>query len=59
MILRTQLSTPTVLSPLASGIALVNLVRRKEQVELLQNLGAKYIVNTSDPDWKSALGKLI
>ncbi|CAE7199196.1 Mecr [Symbiodinium sp. KB8] len=41
------------------GIALVNLVRRKEQVELLQKLGAKYIVNTSDPEWKSMLGKMM
>ena len=36
----------------------MNVVRRKEQVEVLEKLGAKYIVDTSDPEWKPALGKL-
>ncbi|CAE7387071.1 MECR [Symbiodinium natans] len=40
------------------GMVLVNVVRRKEQVEVLEKLGAKYIVDTSDPEWKPALGKL-
>ena len=30
------------------GIPLVNIVRKSEQVELLKNLGAEYVCNTSD-----------
>jgi len=30
------------------GIALVNIVRKAEHVEILKNLGAEYVVNTSD-----------
>ena len=33
---------------LADDIPLVNIVRKEEHVELLKNLGAKYICNTSD-----------
>lgn len=32
---------------LADGIDLVNVVRRQEQVDLLKDLGAKYVVNSS------------
>lgn len=34
------------------GVAVVNLVRKEEQVQALQNIGAEYVVNTSLPDWK-------
>lgn len=30
------------------GIGLVNIVRKAEHVEILKNLGAEYVVNTSD-----------
>lgn len=43
----------------AEGMTLVNLVRRKEQVELLRGLGAEYVVSTSDEDWQSQLEQLI
>ena len=33
------------------GIALLNIVRRKEQVKILEEEGAKYIVNTSEENW--------
>jgi NADPH:quinone reductase-like Zn-dependent oxidoreductase len=37
------------------GIDLINVVRSEEQVKLLQDLGAKYIVNSSAPDFMSSL----
>ncbi len=36
---------------LADDIPLVNIVRKEEHVELLKNLGAKYICNTSDENF--------
>ncbi|MDE0842374.1 MAG: zinc-binding dehydrogenase [Porticoccaceae bacterium] len=36
---------------LDADIPLVNIVRKSEQVELLKNLGAQYICNTSDADF--------
>lgn len=36
-------------------IALVNIVRKAEHVELLSNLGAKHIVNSSDKDFADQL----
>lgn len=36
-------------------IPLVNIVRKAEHVELLQSLGAKYIVNSSDDDFMKQL----
>ncbi|CAJ1384429.1 unnamed protein product [Effrenium voratum] len=38
---------------------LVNLVRRKEQAEVLRNLGAEFVVDTSQADWKATLRGLI
>jgi NADPH:quinone reductase-like Zn-dependent oxidoreductase len=35
-----------------AGVAVVNLVRKQEQVEALQAVGADYVVNTSLNDWK-------
>ena len=40
---------------LADDIPLVNIVRKEEHVELLKNLGAKYICNTSDEDFMENL----
>jgi len=37
------------------GVDLVNVVRRKEQVELLHGLGAKYVLNSSEPTFKADL----
>lgn len=39
----------------ADGIDLVNIVRKPEQEELLKGIGAKHIVNSSAPDFKSDL----
>ncbi|MCB0063336.1 MAG: zinc-binding dehydrogenase [Caldilineaceae bacterium] len=38
-----------------AGTPLVNIVRRQEQVELLQQLGAEHILNSSDPDYGDQL----
>ncbi len=40
---------------LADDIPLVNIVRKKEHVDLLKDLGAKYICNTSDEDFMKCL----
>ena len=40
---------------LADDIPLVNIVRKQEHVDLLKNLGAKYICNTSDEDFMKCL----
>ncbi len=40
---------------LADGIALVNIVRREEQEEILRSIGAKYVCNSSAPDFKDRL----
>ena len=37
------------------GIPLVNIVRKSEQVDLLENLGAEYICNTSDESFMDDL----
>lgn len=40
---------------LTNGVEIINVVRRDEQVKLLQDLGAKHIINTSEDNWKEAL----
>ena len=40
---------------LADDIPLVNIVRKEEHVELLKNLGARYICNTSDENFMKNL----
>lgn len=40
---------------LADGIDLVNIVRKPEQVEILKGIGAKYICNSSEPDFMAKL----
>jgi NADPH2:quinone reductase len=37
------------------SVPLVNIVRKTEQVEVLKNLGAEYICDTSDPDFMKHL----
>jgi NADPH2:quinone reductase len=37
------------------GIPLVNIVRKSDQVELLKNLGAEYVCNTSDDNFMDTL----
>ncbi len=39
----------------ADGVDLVNIVRRDEQAELLKNMGARYVCNSSDPDFMATL----
>ena len=40
---------------LADGVDLVNIVRRPEHVSLLHDIGAKYVCNSSSPDFMSEL----
>ncbi len=40
---------------IADGVPLVNIVRKSEQADLLRDLGAKYVCNSSDEDFMSAL----
>ena len=37
------------------GIPLVNIVRKEEQVKKLKDIGAKYVCNTSNPDFMESL----
>tara|TARA_B100000497_G_C7675807_1_gene408248 strand:+ start:172 stop:1284 length:1113 start_codon:yes stop_codon:yes gene_type:complete len=39
----------------ADGIPLINIVRKKEQVDLLKSIGGEYILNSSDNDFKAKL----
>ena len=43
----------------SNKIELINVVRRAEQVEILKSLGAKYVVNTSEENWKDNLKGLV
>jgi NADPH:quinone reductase-like Zn-dependent oxidoreductase len=40
------------------GITVINVVRRQEQVDLLQALGAKYVFNSNAPDFEEHLRQL-
>jgi NADPH:quinone reductase-like Zn-dependent oxidoreductase len=40
------------------GIPLINVVRRTEQLELLRSMGAEHVLNSSAPDFDSALHDL-
>ena len=39
----------------ADSVPLVNIVRKQEQVDILKNIGAEHICNTSDPDFMETL----
>lgn len=41
------------------GVDLVNIVRKQEQVDILEGLGAKYVLNSSDENFKRDLYKAI
>lgn len=41
------------------GLALVNLVRRAQQVDLLRSIGAQYVVDSSEPDFEAQLAAAI
>ena len=43
---------------LEKNIVLVNIVRRQEQVDLLKNQGAKYIVNSGSQNYKKELAEV-
>jgi NADPH:quinone reductase-like Zn-dependent oxidoreductase len=40
------------------GITVINVVRRQEQVDLLQSLGAQHVLNSSAPDFEDRLREL-
>ena len=40
---------------IADGISLVNIVRSAEQAKILKDLGAKYVIDTTAPDFIAAL----
>ena len=40
---------------IADGVTLVNIVRNAEQAKILTDLGAKYVVDSSAPDFRAAL----
>ncbi len=40
---------------MADGVELVNIVRKKEQADLLKGLGAKYVCNSSDENFMAEL----
>ena len=44
---------------IADGVGLVNIVRSQEQVELLKGQGAKYVCNTSAPNFVEDLTKAL
>ena len=39
-------------------IKTINLVRKEEQVQPLKDIGADYVINTSDKDWQKTLKRL-
>ena len=43
---------------IAEKIDIINIVRSKENVEILKNLGAKYVLNSTDADFSQNLQKL-
>lgn len=43
---------------LTNDVVLINIVRRQEQVEILRELGAEYILNSSDPNFEDELKKI-
>ena len=44
---------------LADGVALVNIVRNQEQADLLRGIGAKYVIDSTAPDFIEALTNAI
>lgn len=44
---------------LEDGVPLVNIVRRQEQVDLLTDLGATHVCNSSDDDFRGSLAEAV
>jgi NADPH:quinone reductase-like Zn-dependent oxidoreductase len=42
----------------ANGVHVINVVRRQEQVDILKNEGAEYVLNSSDPEFTKNLEAL-
>jgi NADPH:quinone reductase len=42
-----------------NGIPIINIVRRKENVDLIQGLGAEHVLDSSQPDFSSLLETLV
>jgi len=55
----SQLGQMLVKLSLRENFKIINLVNKNEQVELLENLGAKYIINTSEVGWEQNLKDLM
>lgn len=43
---------------ITNHVVLINIVRKQEQVEILRELGAEYILNSSDPNFENELKRL-
>ena len=41
------------------GIILINIVRREDQAEILRNIGAEHIINSSTINWEEQLSSLV
>ena len=46
------------LCAIEKDVKTINLVRKEEQVKLLKDIGADYVINTSEKDWQSQLKKI-
>lgn len=44
---------------LADGIPLINIVRSREQIDILRGIGAEHVLNSKDPDFVARLTDLI
>lgn len=44
---------------LKEGLPLINIIRKQEQVKQLQEIGAKYIINSSEEGWQKKLKILL
>lgn len=55
----SQLGQMMVKYCLQEKVALINIVRREEQREILKSLGAQYIIVSDTPDWEDQLKSLI
>ncbi|KAL3922874.1 MAG: hypothetical protein SGILL_001975 [Bacillariaceae sp.] len=50
-----QMMNKLALSEFSNGLQIINVVRREEQAKILEDLGAKHIINSSQDDWKAQL----
>merc|ERR1712187_74317 len=40
------------------GLELINIVRKKEQVDILKGIGAEHVLNSTDADFRKQFSKL-